>query len=45
MAAQRRYFGILGKDLLADSDLIETFCENERDLGKMFRESLPPQPK
>ena len=23
--------------LLADSDLIETFCDNERDLGKMFR--------
>ena len=33
------------QDLLADSDLIETFCENERDLGKMFREPLSPQPK
>ena len=24
-------------NLLADSDLIETFCENEKDLFKMFR--------
>ena len=24
-------------NLLADSDLIETFCENERDLGRMDR--------
>jgi hypothetical protein len=24
-------------NLLADSDLIETFCENERDIQKMFR--------
>jgi hypothetical protein len=24
-------------DLLADSDLIETFCENEKDLGRMQR--------
>ena len=31
-------------DLLADSDLIETFCENERDLGKMFRTPLAPHP-
>jgi len=28
-------------NLLADSDLIETFCENERDLGKMDRASKP----
>jgi hypothetical protein len=31
-------------DLLPDTDLIETFCENERDLGKMFRTPLSPQP-
>jgi hypothetical protein len=31
-------------NLLADSDLIETFCENERDLGRMFREPLKPHP-
>jgi len=24
-------------NLLADSDLIETFCENEKDLGRMDR--------
>jgi hypothetical protein len=28
----------------ANSDLIETFCDNERDLGKMFRAPLSPQP-
>jgi hypothetical protein len=31
-------------NLLADSDLIETFCDNERDLGKMFRAPVTPQP-
>ena len=31
-------------NLLPDSDLIETFCENERDLGRMFREPLKPHP-
>jgi hypothetical protein len=25
-------------NLLADSDLIETFCENEKDLGRMDRQ-------
>ena len=25
------------QDLLADSDLIETFCENEKDFGRMDR--------
>jgi hypothetical protein len=28
-------------NLLADSDLIETFCENERDLGRMDRTRKP----
>ena len=27
--------------LLADSDLIETFCENERDVQRMFRATKP----
>ena len=27
-------------NLLPDSDLIETFCENEKDLNRMFREPL-----
>ena len=31
-------------NLLPDSDLIETFCENEKDLGRMFREPVKPQP-
>ena len=31
-------------NLLADSDLIETFCDNERDLGRMFRTPVTPQP-
>ena len=34
-------------NLLADSDLIETFCENEKDLGRMERTLKPsssPQP-
>jgi len=31
-------------NLLADSDLIETFCDNERDLGKMFRSPLASHP-
>jgi len=30
--------------LLADSDLIETFCDNERDLGRMFRTPVTPKP-
>jgi hypothetical protein len=29
-------------NLLADSDLIETFCENERDLGRMDRSTRKP---
>jgi len=31
-------------NLLADSDLIETFCDNERDLGRMFRTPVTPKP-
>ena len=29
-------------NLLPDSDLIETFCENEKDVNRMFREPLTP---
>jgi hypothetical protein len=31
-------------NLLPDSDLIETFCENEKDVNRMFREPLTPHP-
>jgi hypothetical protein len=43
-AYQKPWTARVPQDLLPDSDLIETFCENERDLGKMFRSPLSPQP-
>jgi len=43
-AYQKPWTARVPQDLLPDSDLIETFCENERDLGKMFRSPLSSQP-